>query len=200
MTCTTCTRTADADHLLYTPSQKAVVLEDEGRRDGGVEEARRQRDAKILEEWKTHPGLGPSQSRNQLRRKGVKVSVHCEAVRPNHLSHMDFVQRFIRRVSTFTLIVIDDCARYVVGHGVDEAERAPSSPPSSSSRSGRAPPITDLVPTAGIRPAPGVRPGTRSRRQALERGLYRALVMSARMRVVSSTHRSRARLSFHLSS
>jgi len=169
---------------LYTPSEKAVVLEDAAK-DGvtaaskkhGIsrfsiydwqrrltkaaagegpsptsgpapKDIEQQRDAELLEEWKTHPGLGPSQIRNQLRRKGVKVSVHTarrvmedagyrppkvvrqkherhyEAVRPNHLWHLDFVQRFIGRVSTFTLIVIDDCARYVVGHGVDDAERA----------------------------------------------------------------------------
>jgi len=30
----------------------------------------------------------------------------------------------INRSSTFTLILIDDCSRYVVGHGVDDAERA----------------------------------------------------------------------------
>ena len=106
------------------------------------------RDAEILEEWKTHPGLGPSQIVNQLARKNVRVSVHTarqvmeeagyrppkverqkhdrryEAVRPNHLWHLDFVQRFIGKVSTFTLILIDDCSRYVVGHGVDDAERA----------------------------------------------------------------------------
>jgi putative transposase len=106
------------------------------------------RDAEILEEWKTHPGLGPSQIVNQLARKNVRVGVHTarqvmeeagyrppkverqkhdrryEAVRPNHLWHLDFVQRFIGKVSTFTLILIDDCARYVVGHGVDDAERA----------------------------------------------------------------------------
>lgn len=169
---------------LYTPSQKAVVLE-AAAKDGVTAAAKehgisrfsiydwqrrltkaaagegpsptsgpapkdieQQRDAEILEEWKTHPGLGPSQIRNQLRRKGVKVSVHTarrvmedagyrppkvvrqkhdrryEAVRPNHLWHLDFVQRYIGRVSTFTLILIDDCARYVVGHGVDDAERA----------------------------------------------------------------------------
>jgi len=45
-------------------------------------------------------------------------------VRPNHLWHLDFVQRYIGKVSTFTLILIDDCSRYVVGHGVDDAERA----------------------------------------------------------------------------
>ena len=34
-----------------------------------------QRDREILGEWRKHPGLGPSQIRNQLRRRGVKVSV-----------------------------------------------------------------------------------------------------------------------------
>ena len=107
-----------------------------------------QRDREILAEWHKHPGLGPSQIVNQLRRAGVKVSVHTarqvmieagyrppkvkrdphderfEAVRPNHLWHLDFVHRHINRSSTFTLILIDDCSRYVTGHGVDDAERA----------------------------------------------------------------------------
>jgi putative transposase len=107
-----------------------------------------QRDLEILGEWKQHPGLGPSQIRNQLRAKCVKVSVNTvrrvmedagyrppkverlphdqryEAVRPNHLWHLDFVHRHIHRATTFTLILIDDHSRYVVGHGVDEAERA----------------------------------------------------------------------------
>jgi putative transposase len=107
-----------------------------------------QRDHEILGEWKKHPGLGPSQIRNQLRRRGIKVSVNTtrrvmeeagyrppkvkrephdqrfEAVRPNHLWHLDFVHRHIHRASTFTLILIDDCARFVTGHGVDDAERA----------------------------------------------------------------------------
>lgn len=107
-----------------------------------------QRDKEILDEWRRHPGLGPSQVRNQLRRKSVKVSVHTvrrvmeeagyrppkvqrqphderfEAVRPNHLWHLDFLHRHINRASTFTLILLDDCSRFVVGHGVDDAERA----------------------------------------------------------------------------
>jgi putative transposase len=106
------------------------------------------RDAEILEEYKTQPGLGPTQIRNQLRRKNVRVSVHTvrrvmedagyrppkvvrtkherryEATRPNHLWHLDFVQRYIGKSSTFTLILIDDHSRFVVGHGVDDAERA----------------------------------------------------------------------------
>jgi transposase InsO family protein/transposase-like protein len=107
-----------------------------------------QRDLEIIEEYKRHPGLGPSQIRNQLRRKNVKVSVHTvrrvmeeegyrppkvervkhdkrfEAVRPNHMWHLDFVARYINRAKVFTLILIDDHSRYVVGHAVDDAERA----------------------------------------------------------------------------
>jgi len=107
-----------------------------------------QRDKEILDMWHQHPGLGPSQIRNQLRRQGVKVSVNTtrrvmqeagyrppkvkrdehteryEAVRPNQLWHLDFLHRHINRASTFTLLLIDDHSRFVVGHGVDEAERA----------------------------------------------------------------------------
>lgn len=107
-----------------------------------------QRDKEILDEWRRHPGLGPSQIRNQLRRKGVKVAVNTvrnvmieagyrppkvkrdahdqryEAVRPNQLWHLDFVHRHINRANTFTLILIDDHSRFVTGHGVDDAERA----------------------------------------------------------------------------
>jgi transposase InsO family protein len=112
------------------------------------QEIEEQRDREILGEWRQHPGLGPSQIRNQLRRRGVTVSVttarrvmedagyrppkvkrephdeRFEAVRPNHLWHLDFVHRNIHQASTFTLILIDDCARFVTGHGVDDAERA----------------------------------------------------------------------------
>jgi len=107
-----------------------------------------QRDQEILAEWHRHPGLGPSQIRNQLRRRGIKVSVttvrrvmedhgyrppkvrtqrhdeRFEAVRPNHLWHLDYIHRYINRTLTHTLILLDDCSRYVVGYGVDDAERA----------------------------------------------------------------------------
>lgn len=57
----------------------------------------------------------------------VKREPHAqryEAVRPNQMWHLDFVHRYINRTSTFTLILIDDHARFVPGHGVDDAERA----------------------------------------------------------------------------
>ena len=107
-----------------------------------------QRDREILNEWRRQPGLGPSQVKNQLRRKGIKTSTSTvrrvmeeagyrppkrrsrphdqrfEAVRPNHRWALDFLQRYINRTSTFTLIIIDDHSRFVVGHAVDAAERA----------------------------------------------------------------------------
>lgn len=113
-----------------------------------ADEIEAQRDKEILNEWHRHPGLGPSQIRNQLRRKGVKVAVQTvrrvmeeagyrpprvqsqrhderfESVRPNHMWHLDYLHRHINRAETHTLILLDDCSRYVVGHGVDDAERA----------------------------------------------------------------------------
>lgn len=107
-----------------------------------------QRDKEILDQWREQPGLGPSQIKNQLHRRGVKTGVNTvrrvmeeagyrppkvkrdahtkryEATRPNHLWHLDFVHRHINRTNTFTLILIDDRSRFVVGHGVDDAERA----------------------------------------------------------------------------
>jgi transposase InsO family protein len=129
--------------------EKAAVGEGPSPTSGPApSEIEAQRDREILTEWHKHAGLGPSQIRNQLRRRGIKVSVatvrrvmedagyrppkvkrdphdeRYESVRPNHRWHLDFVHRYIHRASTFTLILIDDHSRFVVGHGVDDAERA----------------------------------------------------------------------------
>lgn len=47
-----------------------------------------------------------------------------EAVRPNHIWHLDYLHRHINRAPTHSLIVLDDHSRFVVGHGTDDAERA----------------------------------------------------------------------------
>lgn len=106
------------------------------------------RDAAILTEWRKQQGLGPSQVRNQLRRKGVKVSVQTvrrvmegdgyvppkvqrrdhtgeyEAIRPNQMWHLDFLHRHIHRQQVFILALIDDFSRFVPGWAIDDAERA----------------------------------------------------------------------------
>jgi putative transposase len=106
------------------------------------------RDERILQEWRTHPGLGPSQVRNQLRRKGFKVSVHTvrcvldengyvtpkvrrkevhdrryEASRPNQLWHLDFLHRHINKQKIFVLLLIDDYSRFIVGGAIVDGER-----------------------------------------------------------------------------
>lgn len=106
------------------------------------------RDRRILKEWKAHPGLGPSQVRNQLRRQGMKVSTHTvrcvleengyvtpkvrrveahdqryEAVRPNHLWHLDFLHRHIHKQKVYLLLVLDDFSRFIVGGALWDGER-----------------------------------------------------------------------------
>lgn len=108
-----------------------------------------ERDRRILAEWKSHPGLGPTQVRNQLRRASFKVSVHTvrrvleehgyvapksarrevhdqsyEAVRPNQLWHLDFVNRHIHKQSIYVLLILDDFSRFIVGAAIWDAERA----------------------------------------------------------------------------
>ena len=106
------------------------------------------RDRRILQEWKAHPGLGPSQVRNQLHRQGLKVSVHTvrcvleengyvtpkvrrepvhdrryEAVRPNHLWHLDFVHRYVHKQKVYVLLIIDDHSRFIVSGALWDGER-----------------------------------------------------------------------------
>ena len=114
----------------------------------GDENPRDTRDARILREWKSHPGLGPSQVRNQLRREGLKVSVHTvrlvleqngyvtpkvrrseahdqcyEAVRPNQLWHLDFLHRHINKQKIYALLLLDDWSRFIVGGALWDGER-----------------------------------------------------------------------------
>lgn len=115
---------------------------------GSDEDPRSVRDKRILKEWRAHPGLGPSQIRNQLRRQGFKVSVHTvrcvleengyvppkvrrqevhdqtyEAVRPNHLWHLDFLHRHVHKQAVYVLLVLDDWSRFIVGGALWDGER-----------------------------------------------------------------------------
>jgi putative transposase len=108
-----------------------------------------ERDSKILGEWKQQPGLGPSQIRNQLRRSGFKVSVRTvrmvmqehgyvtpkvkrveshdqryEAVRPNQLWHLDFMQRYINKQRISVLFLVDDFSRYIPGYAIWDEDRS----------------------------------------------------------------------------
>ncbi len=107
-----------------------------------------QRRALILEIWRQQPGLGPSQIRNQLKRKGFKASVNTvraileehgyvqpklrrkehtgryEALRPLQLYHLDFYHFHVHRQKQCLLLMLDDYSRFLVGWSLLKSEHA----------------------------------------------------------------------------
>jgi len=115
---------------------------------GSDENPANERDRRILEEWSACAGLGPSQVRNQLRRKGMKVSLHTvrcvmeqngyvtpkvrrrethdqrfEAIRPNQMWHLDFLHRYINKQKIYLLVLLDDYSRFILGGAIWDGER-----------------------------------------------------------------------------
>ena len=102
----------------------------------------------ILNTWKQHPLLGPSQIKNQLRRLGYKMSVNTvrnlmeehgyvtpkiqrkehtgsyEAVRPRHLYHLDFYHLHVHKQKQVLLLIEDDFSRFIAGWTLVETENA----------------------------------------------------------------------------
>lgn len=102
----------------------------------------------ILNMWKQHPLLGPSQIKNQLRRLGYKMSVNTvrnimeehgyvtpkiqrkehtgsyEAVRPRQLYHLDFYHLHVHKQKQVLLLIEDDFSRFIAGWTLVETENA----------------------------------------------------------------------------
>ena len=121
-----------------------------GREPGSNESAERQKERHklILEAWRQQPGLGPSQIRNQVKRKGFKASVNTvraimeehgyvqprtrrkdhtgeyEAVRPRQLYHLDFVHFYVHRQKQCMLLMVDDFSRFIPGWSLLKSEHA----------------------------------------------------------------------------
>ena len=111
-------------------------------------ETQRERHRLILELWRTQPGLGPSQIRNLLKRRGFKASVSTvrgimeehgyvqpktrrkehtgryEAVRPLQLYHLDFYHFYVHRQKQCVLLILDDYSRYIPGWTLLRSEHA----------------------------------------------------------------------------
>lgn len=107
-----------------------------------------ERERLILEMWRKQPGLGPSQIRNLLKRKGLKASVgtvrtvmeehgyvqpklrrkehpgRYEAVRPLQLVHMDFVHFHVHAQRQALLLIVDDYSRYITGFELLPSEKS----------------------------------------------------------------------------
>jgi transposase InsO family protein len=94
----------------------------------------------ILETWERHPGFGPGQVRNQLRRQGMTVSTRTvqrimqaggyqgkrkdsaakevqrfEATRPLELAQMDILEFYINKLKVYLLLLQDDFSRFILG-------------------------------------------------------------------------------------
>lgn len=106
-----------------------------------------ERDEAVLAMWKKHPGLGPSQIRNQLKReRGLKISTNTvrnimeengyvlprtrkkehtgryEATRPLQLVHMDFFHFYIHRLKQCLLFILCDYSRFITGWTLVDSE------------------------------------------------------------------------------
>ena len=102
----------------------------------------------ILQQWRKQPGLGPSQIRNQIKRKGLKASVNTvraimeehgyvqpkfrrkehtgryEAIRPLQLYHLDFCHFYVHRQKQCLLLILDDFSRFIPGWTLLKSEHA----------------------------------------------------------------------------
>lgn len=106
------------------------------------------RDRRILAMWRQHPGYGPSQIRNMLKRGGFKVSVgtvrhiieengylpptlkrkehvgRYEAGRPRELYHLDFYHFYVHKQKQCVLFIEDDYSRFIAGWVMVPTEQA----------------------------------------------------------------------------
>ena len=118
----------------------SVVIEGEG--------SAADRDRRILAMWRQHPGYGPSQIRNMLKRGGFRVSVgtvrqvmeengylppslkrkehvgRYEADRPRELYHLDFYHFYVHKQKQCVLFIEDDYSRFIAGWAMAPTEQA----------------------------------------------------------------------------
>jgi transposase InsO family protein len=119
-----------------------------GGPDGCPADAQQERHDLILALWRQQPGLGPSQIRNLVKRKGYKASVNTvralmeehgyvqpklrrkehtgsyEARRPLQLYHLDFCHFHVHRQKQCLLMIVDDCSRFIPGWTLLKSEHA----------------------------------------------------------------------------
>lgn len=106
----------------------------------GVKQVTEVQEKGVLDTWGRHPGFGPSQVRNQLRRQGVTVSTRTvhrimeangyrgirkkrekeasqrfEASRPLELAQMDILEFFINKQKVYLLLLLDDFSGFFWG-------------------------------------------------------------------------------------
>ncbi len=105
----------------------------------------------VIEIMKKHPGMGPMQIRNHLKRHlGLSMGVNSvrrvmeehgwvppyvkvkrvntdlrlyEASRRNYLWHTDFKHQYVNKCKVYILFIQDDFSRFIVGHALCDGEK-----------------------------------------------------------------------------
>jgi len=105
----------------------------------------------VVDIMKKHPGMGPMQIRDYIRRHlGLSMGVNSirkvmeqsgwvppfakttrvteglrlyEAARKNYMWHMDFKHQYVNKCKVYILFIQDDYARFIVGHGLSDGEK-----------------------------------------------------------------------------
>lgn len=126
-------------------------LQRHARREVEVQKRAPLRYAPVLELMKQHPGMGPMQVRDYIRRHhGLSMGVASirrvmedhgwvppfvrsprirdeemlyEAVRRNYLWHLDFKHQYINSCKVFILFVQDDYSRFIVNFAIGDGEK-----------------------------------------------------------------------------
>jgi len=121
---------------------KEGFLADRARSPGrGIKKISIEKEKAVLETWERHPGFGPSQVRNQLRRQGITISTRSvvrimeangyrgirkqrdrgtagrrfEASRPLELAQIDILEFYIHKQKVYLFILLDDFSRFITG-------------------------------------------------------------------------------------
>jgi len=106
----------------------------------GIKVISPEKEAAVLDCWKSNPGFGPGQVRGQLRRQAMTVSIRSvrkimqangyvstgkkpakekphgfEARRPLALAQMDILEFFINKAKVYLILLMDDFSRFILG-------------------------------------------------------------------------------------
>ncbi len=106
----------------------------------GVKKITPEQEKAVLKTMERHPGFGPGQVRNQLRRQGVTISTRTvrslmeangyegkrkerekkectrfEATRPLELAQIDILEFFINKLKVYLILLQDDFSRFILG-------------------------------------------------------------------------------------
>ena len=106
----------------------------------GIKVISPEKEAAVLDCWRSNPGFGPGQVRGKLRRQGITVSIRSirkimqtngyaatgkktdkvkpqryEARRPLELAQMDILEFYINKAKVYIILLLDDFSRFILG-------------------------------------------------------------------------------------